>query len=207
MVAEISGISFYMIFEVLLILSSIRIQYLIFKKIRKNIVISEIIITWISINLLLIIMFATIFSFLQFNGIIQYVMGSLLVFVILHINKKSNLISYFRYISTILTNISNNFFDWKILVMFFFMLPLLISVIQPIENFDSLMFMTKIFSWSSNITGPYERSWSYVPIWELSYVPSFVITNSDNFFWLNSLKSLIIIGLGTYLIGKQIGLS
>jgi len=207
MTAEITGISFFMIFEVLLILSSIRIQYLIFKKIRKNIEGSELVITWIAIDLMLIIIIATIFSFLQLNGVIQYLMGSMLLFIILHFDKKSNLISYYGYIGSKLTNISNNFFSWKILVMFFLILPLIISIIQPIENYDSLRFMYYIFDWSSNITTPYERAWSYVPIWELSYLPSFVISDSDNFFWLNSLKSLIIIGLGTYLIGKQLGIS
>jgi len=207
MTAEITGISFFMIFEILLILSSIRIQYLIFKKIRKNIEGSELVITWIAIDLMLIIIIATIFSFLQFNGIIQYLIGSISVFIILHFDKKSNLISYYRYIGSKLTNISNKFFSWKILVMFFLILPLIISIIQPLENYDSLRFMNYIFDWSSNNTTPYDRAWSYVPIWELSYLPSFVISDSDNFFWLNSLKSLIIIGVGTYLIGKQLGIS
>lgn len=204
MIPEVSGTLLFVIFETSLILSSFRLQYLFCKKIKKNIDDSERIITWIAINLTLTIIIASVFSFLQFNGIAQYIIASFGVLAILHYDKKSNLIFYFSNLNTTLTKISRKIFTWKIIIMFFLILPLIISIIRPLENYDSLLFWNYIVDWALNESTPYERAWSFVPIWELSYLPSMIITKSDNFFWINSIKSLIIIALGTYLIGRQI---
>jgi len=204
MTAEIGGILQYLIFEILLLTSSFRLQYLIFIKNRKNITDSELVITWIGINLMLGIIIASVFSFVQFNGVIQYMLAAFFVFLIVHVIQKSNLNDYYKFITRSLKNISTKVFNWKIVLLFILILPLLFSVMRPLSENDSLEQMNYILDWKFNESTPYDRYWNYVPIWELSYLPSLILTNSDNFFWFNSIKPLLIIALGTYLIGTQL---
>ena len=206
MAAEISGILLYFVFEILLALTSFRIQYIVFRRTIKKISDTELVIIWVAINIILVIMIASVLSFIQFNGVIQYLAALLFVFLIVHVTTKRKLIDYYMYMKSKITNISNKIFSWKIVVMFLIILPLLISIIHPIENVDSLIFLPYIFGWASNDHTPIVRAWNFVPIWEVAYLPSLVITDSDYFFWFTGIKPIFIIVMGAYVVSREIGI-
>lgn len=206
MSAEISGIIFFFIFESLLFLSSVRIQYRFLSKFRNPINDGELIIIWISINIVLSIAVASVLSFAQFNGPSQYLLFSILIFSITHLAKKQDLTEYFKLICEKLAGISRKILNWKILLMFSLILPLVVFRMSHPNGFDEAYMLNFMLDWAFNEANPYFRAWYYPPTWELAYLPSIVITNSDNFFWFVAFKPLIIVTLGAYLIGRQIGI-
>jgi len=205
MSADFPSIILFIIFEFLILLSSIRFFYLITKN-YKNKVEAESIISWISFSLIITILIASLLSFSQNNGVIQYLTIAVLITIILHINKKSELFSYQKYLVRTFTNIFMKILNWKTIIIISALLPVLFISMRPIDSFDSLYFLTFMLDWSFNQEIPYVRGWDYPPVWELSYIPSIVLTTSDNFFGINSFKPLIIVALGTYLIGREIKL-
>jgi len=204
MPADLINILLFFIFEFFVFFSGIRIVYLFTQNYKKNSNI-EIILAGISISLIITSLVPTIFSFMQFNGIWQYLLFSLSIFLILHLGKKSNLINYKNFLYNVFKNIISNILDWKVLIIIGAALPFIVIVIAPTSLTDDLFTMNYTFDWMSNQETPYERAYRYVPLWEISFLPSMVITSTDNFLWLNSFKTLILIGLGTYLIGRTIG--
>jgi len=73
-------------------------------------------------------------------------------------------------------------------------------------GYDSILLLNSMLEYTFNQTDPYTRTMMGVPTWDLAYLPSIIISNSDSFFWVNSFKPLIIIGLGAYLIGRELKL-
>jgi len=205
MSADFPSIVLFIIFEFLILLSSIRFFYLITKN-CKNTVDAESIISWISFSLIITILIASLLSFSQNNGVIQYLTIAVLITIILHINKKSELLFYLNYLVKTFTNIFMKILNWKTIIIISALLPVLFITMKPIDSADSLYFLTFMLDWSYNQEIPYVRGYDYPPVWELSYIPSIVLTTSDNFFWVNSFKPLIIVALGTYLIGREIKL-
>jgi len=186
--------------------SSIRFFYLISKNYTEKILDAELVIIWISIGVIFNFIIPTFFSFIQYNGIAQYLGTAALIALILHLNVKSEFTVYKKYLSTKFNSISKKMLDWKVLVIFAVLLPVLLWTLRPPGNFDAMGLMNFMLDWMNNLSIPYERAHHYVPVWELAYLPSMVISNSDSFLWFNSLKPIIILGLGTYLIGRQIQL-
>ncbi|MGA2581583.1 MAG: hypothetical protein ABSH24_37000 [Bryobacteraceae bacterium] len=78
--------------------------------------------------------------------------------------------------------------------------------IRPIEDVDSLANLHSMMGWVQNLTTPYQFANNYVPFWELSYVPGIVLTSSDLFFWYNSLKPVLLLGLMLFLIARELDL-
>jgi len=63
-----------------------------------------------------------------------------------------------------------------------------------------------MFEWINNTINPYTITAEFSAFWELAFVPSILITNSDSFLWVTSFKPLFIIGFASYLVGRKIGL-
>jgi len=206
MAADISNIILLIIYEFFIIFSSVRITYLFTKKFNEKILVAENVIAWITIGLILNIIIVSIFSFLQFNGIIQYLLASFSIVVILHIEKKSQLIIYKNYLLKTFNSTFNKMLDWKIIVIVSALLPVILFSMRPLSDFDSLNLLNYMFPYITNENIPYTSAWNYVPLWELSYLPTMIISKSDNFFWIISFMPLMIIGLTTYLIGREINL-
>jgi len=206
MVVDISDIILLIIYESFIIFSSIRITYFVTKKFQGKILTAELVVAWISIGLVLNFIISSIFSFLQYNGIMQYLLTSFLIVLILHIDKKSQLIIYKNYLAKTFNSIYTKMFDWKIIIIVSALVPLILFSMRPISDADSLVFLNRMFEYIFNASTPYSSAWNYVPVWELSYLPAMIVTSSDNFFWLNSFKPLIIIGIASYLIGREIKL-
>jgi len=206
MAAEIINIIILICYEVLILFSCIRLTYFVTKRYQKKIAIPELVLIWTSLNLVLNFTIPSIFSFIQFNGIIQYLVTAVLIFSVLHINKKSELKIYKENILKIFNNIFVKIVEWKVLVIVILLLPFTLFSLRPVSDTDSLSVLNFLLEWYFNQNNPYFRAWEYVPVWELAYLPSLVISNSDNFFWLTSFKPMIILGLGTYLIGRELKL-
>jgi len=206
MSAELTNITFFFIFEFFVLFTGIRIIYLITKNIKKNFSEVELVICWIAISLIISSIIPTFFSFLKFNGIWQYLVFSAIICLILHLSNKSELNKYKNFLINTFNNIFGYLSDRKVLLIIGIMLPFILVVIHPTDLGDDLFTMNFAFDWMFNQETPYQRPYNYVAAWEMSFLPSMVITNTDNFLWLNSFKALIIISLGTYLIGKTIKL-
>ena len=207
MSVELNETFLFIFYEVLIFLTSFRIQYHLLNRNIKDISHCELIITWLGIGIILSLAISIILSFIQYNGLIQYLVISSILFTVTHIDRKSELKNYFKYLIDIFNKISEKIFDWKIIIMILIILPLMITIMKPIGNSDSILFLNFILDWRFNDSTPYFRYWEYVPTWEISYLPQLIITNSDNFFWLNSFKAIIIVALGSYLISRKIGLT
>lgn len=91
-------------------------------------------------------------------------------------------------------SIFNKMFDWKIIVIVSVLIPLILYSMRPLSDFDSVLTLNFMFDYMFNKITSYSSAWNYVPLWDLSYLPTMIISKSDNFFWLNSFKPLIIIG-------------
>jgi len=206
MTAELSNVILLLIFEVFIFFSSVRLLYFATKKFQAKILDAELVLSWVSIGIILNVIIVTFFSFSLNNGLVQYVLTSLIVLISLHINKKTELIIYKEYLVKTFNSVVKNLLDWKILLIFSFLIPFIALSIRPMMGYDSLLLMNSILEYTFNQTDPYARTMMGVPTWDLAYLPSIIISNSDSFFWVNSFKPLIIIGLGTYLIGKELKL-
>jgi len=166
----------------------------------------EFILTSIAISIVISSMISTVFSFLKYNGIEEYFIAASVLIVTLHLTKIPNLKKYGSFILSYFDATSTILFNWKSIVIFSLLLPFLLMAIRPFDETDSMFNSNFMLNWIFNQTTPYVMANNYVPTWELTYVPSWVIVHADWFFWLSSIKPVIIIGVGTYLIGYKIGL-
>lgn len=92
------------------------------------------------------------------------------------------------------------------LALFAFTL-LLVAAMRPVDELDSLGNLHWMMGWLTNQTTPYEFAFHYVPFWELTYLPGLVLTRSDAFIWLQSLKPVALAGLLLWLIAAELGIA
>ncbi|MEO7649493.1 MAG: hypothetical protein ABIZ80_03430, partial [Bryobacteraceae bacterium] len=83
---------------------------------------------------------------------------------------------------------------------------LMVLSIRPIEEGDSLYNLHYIMGWVQNRTTPYQFAYNYVPFWELSFVPGIVLVHGDSFFWFQSLKPVLLLGVLLLLIARELEL-
>lgn len=83
---------------------------------------------------------------------------------------------------------------------------LLVGVLRPVEEIDSLYNLHYILGWYRNQTTPFEFAYNYVPFWELSYLPALVVGRSDAFLWFQSLKAIVLVGLLLLLLARELDL-
>lgn len=204
MTVDIANIAFFAIFEVCIFFTSVRITYFLLSNLEPSKI--QLAIVWLVCDIIISSTIAEIFSFVHYNGSSQYVISSVILVFSLHMVKKSNLKQYKDFLVGIFDNLFTNILNWKMIVAFSFFLPILLWVIRPIDETDSLFVLNYMFGWISNNSTPYVMQANYVAFWELTYLPSMIITHTDNFLWLASFKSIILAGLTAYLVGRQIGL-
>ena len=200
------GIVGFIFYEICIFFSTIRIIYLFSNQQKVNFSRAELIILWTITGLFISSSLGLIFSFLHFNGPLQYLVSSMVLLLFVHLTRKSNLRPYVNYLSETLENFTSKVPTWKMILFFAIILPLALWEMHPIDETDSMDALSYIINWVLNNTNPYSFQASYVAFWELSYVPSLAITKGIGFLWLTSFKSIIIVGLGTYLVGRKIGL-
>jgi len=206
MTAELSNAIFLFIFELFIFFASVRLSYIATKNFQNKILDAELVLSWVSIGIILNVIIVTVFSFSLNNGLVQYVLTSFIIFILLHVNKKPELVIYKDYLVKTINSIFKKLLNWKLLLIFSLLIPFIAITIRPITGYDSLLLLNSMLEYTFNQINPYTRTMMGVPTWDLAYLPSIIISNSDSFFWVNSFKSLIIIGLGTYVIGRELKL-
>lgn len=205
MILELTNSLLFLLYEFSIFMACMSIFYKIGK--NENITKTKLIVLVISTNIVISSLISTIFSFLQINNSVYYVLTAL--FLAISLNSfiiKNDHKQYKEFLSSFVNYVFENLFSKKNLVFFSLLLPLLFNIIKPPENIDSLDVMNSILPMAFNQINPYDFYYNYVAFWELSYFPSLIITNSDNFFWYDSIKPVILIGLGSYLVGRTLGL-
>lgn len=83
---------------------------------------------------------------------------------------------------------------------------LLVSVLRPVEEIDSLYNLHYVLGWYRNQSTPFEFAYHYVPFWELTYLPALVIARSDAFLWFQSLKAVALAGVLLGLLARELEL-
>jgi hypothetical protein len=82
--------------------------------------------------------------------------------------------------------------------------PVILTGFRPVEEIDSINYLHYLIDWMGNRGNPYDFANYYVPFWELSFLPSWTVTRLDVFFPLVALKPVILMGLGLWLIGREL---
>jgi len=208
MSADIWSILFFLFFEVALFFSSTRLFYIVVSEKSKNrFTVEKSIIGWLSISIILSVSIASFFSFMKFNGQVQYIIAALGILALTYALQRSNLYDYFRYLRDTLYKITKSSFNWRIVIIFIILLPMLWWGLKPSNSTDTLDFLNPTLAWSKNELTPYSNWANYIPFNQLSWVPSIVISSSDNYFWLSMIKPIILLGLVTYAIGTELKLN
>jgi len=118
MSAELTNIIFFFIFEFFVLFTGIRIIYLITKNIKKNFSEVELVISWMAISLIISSIIPTVFSFLKFNGIWQYLVFSAIICLIFHLSNKSELNKYKNFLINTFNIILDEYADADILMKY-----------------------------------------------------------------------------------------
>lgn len=150
--------------------------------------------------------FAAIMSFNQYNYSQSYWAISLGVLLLVHIDHKKKLAEYKDYLVKTFVQLTGKIQNSPILLAYIIIIPPIIWGIRPIDETDSLFALNYMFNWMANTATPYDNQAYFVAFWELAYLPAMVITNSDQFFWVTSLKAFFLFGLSLFLVGTKIQL-
>ena len=161
----------------------------------------------ISTSMVVSPLIATALSFLQANDATHYLLLAAAPAAALNLfTLRRDYRQYSGFLCGLVHSVFESLFSRKALALLILFLPLLFSVIRPPDDVDSLHVMNSVLAMAGNHTNPYDFYYHYVAFWELSYVPSMTITDSDSFLWLVSVKPVILIGLGSCLAGRALGL-
>jgi hypothetical protein len=86
------------------------------------------------------------------------------------------------------------------------LVPLAFLSFHPVDEIDSINYLHYLIEWMANRTTPYDFATYYVAFWELSFLPSWVVTRVDLFFPLLALKSVVLFALAAWLLGRELRL-
>ena len=84
--------------------------------------------------------------------------------------------------------------------------PLVVLACRPVEEIDSINYLHYLIDWMANRATPYTFATNYVAFWELSFLPSWMLTGVDLFFPLLAMKAIALLALGLWLVGRELGL-
>ena len=85
------------------------------------------------------------------------------------------------------------------------LVPLVLLAFKPVEEIDSINYLHYLIEWLANRATPYTFATNYVAFWELSFAPVWMVTRVDLFFPLLALKAVVLMVLGLWLVGRQLG--
>lgn len=95
---------------------------------------------------------------------------------------------------------------WHFAALAALALPLVCLSFHPVEEIDSINYLHYLIDWMGNRATPYTFATSYVAFWELSFLPTWMVTGMDAFFPLLALKSVVLLALAAWLVGRELGL-
>jgi len=85
-------------------------------------------------------------------------------------------------------------------------LPLVLASFHPVREIDSVNYLHYLIEWMANRATPYSFATYYVAFWELSFLPTWIVTRVDLFFPVLALKSVAVLALAAWLAGGELGL-
>jgi hypothetical protein len=86
------------------------------------------------------------------------------------------------------------------------LVPLAFLSFHPVDEIDSINYLHYLIEWMANRSTPYDFATYYVAFWELSFLPTWVVTGVDFFFPLLALKSVALFALAAWLLGRELRL-
>ena len=86
------------------------------------------------------------------------------------------------------------------------LVPLIFLSFKPVEEIDSINYLHYLIEWMANRATPYTFATNYVAFWELSFLPTWMVTGVDLFFPLLALKAVVLLALALWLAGTGLGL-
>jgi hypothetical protein len=86
------------------------------------------------------------------------------------------------------------------------LVPLFFLAFRPVEEIDSVNYLHYLIEWMANRATPYTFATNYVAFWELSFLPTWMVTRVDLFFPLLALKAVVLLALAAWLAGRELGL-
>ena len=86
------------------------------------------------------------------------------------------------------------------------LVPLCFLSFRPVEEIDSINYLHYLIEWMANRATPYTFATNYVAFWELSFLPSWMVTGVDLFFPLLALKAVLLLALAIWLAGRELDL-
>ncbi len=84
--------------------------------------------------------------------------------------------------------------------------PTILSLLSSRGKIDSINYLHYLIEWMANRATPYTFATNYVAFWELSFLPTWMVTRVDLFFPLLALKAVVLLGLALWLAGRELGL-
>ncbi len=154
----------------------------------------------IGLNIALSALCATLLSFLRLNSAAAYLALAALFSALA-------ILLGWRYRDRLIHSLQYRVRHVPQAMALWFTLGALLSLsIRPVEEVDSLYNLHYMMGWLRNTTTPYQFAYHYVPFWELSYLPGLALTHSDLFFWYNSLRPVLLLGLVLFLIARELDL-
>ncbi len=81
--------------------------------------------------------------------------------------------------------------------------PVVLLSFHPVDEIDSINYLHYLIEWMANRSTPYNFASYYVAFWELSFLPSWVVTGFDLFFPLLAIKALALLALAAWLLGRE----
>ena len=84
------------------------------------------------------------------------------------------------------------------------LVPLIFLSFKPVEEIDSINYLHYLIDWMANRATPYTFATNYVAFWELSFLPTWMVTRVDQFFPILALKAVVLLGLSLWLAGKEL---
>ncbi len=93
---------------------------------------------------------------------------------------------------------------WTAAILAALAVPVILTGFRPVEEIDSVNYLHYLIDWMGNRGNPYEYANYYIPFFELSFLPSWVVTRVDWFFPLMALKPVVLTGMGAWLVGREL---
>lgn len=202
---EAAGHALFLLYEFFIFVTCLNIFYRIGR--AEGIAASKILLLVISAGIAVSALLSTIFSFLMVHSMAHYLLaGAALAGISSMVLLRDDFARYRGFVSMLIHSLYEGLVSRRTLLILLLILPIILNIVKVPGDIDSVHVMDSLIPIAENRLTPYTFYYNYVAFWELSYVPSLVITDSDSMLWLNSAKPVILIGLAGYVLGRRLGI-